>query len=80
MAVGKAIITCAGDMTDPQLFRKSENMLLVPYADAVGYEKALLVLLNDRSLADKLGKAAATTYQEYCSWEVTGRMIEKVLR
>ncbi len=80
MAMGKAIITCAGDMTDPKLFRNGENMLLVTYGDAVGYEKALLCLLKDRTLADRLGQAAATTYQGYCSWEVTGGMIEGTLR
>ncbi|MES2648294.1 MAG: glycosyltransferase family 4 protein [Bacteroidota bacterium] len=80
MSIGKAIVTCPGDMTDPRLFRDGENMLLMPYGDAVGYEQALLALLTDKPLANELGEAAATTYQEYCSWEVTSKLIETNLK
>ncbi|CAN5720693.1 hypothetical protein BH10BAC3_BH10BAC3_33810 [soil metagenome] len=75
MAMGKAIITCAGDMTDPTIFKPNENILLVPYGDGLAYEKALVHLLERPAEMERLGTAAAAIYRERCSWEVTGRMI-----
>jgi glycosyltransferase involved in cell wall biosynthesis len=75
MAMGKAIISCRGDMTDERLFREEENMVFVKYGDAEGYREALERLMKDENLRASLGQNARNTYEKYASWEVTAGMI-----
>lgn len=74
MRSGKAIISCKGDMTDA-LFQQRHNILFTPYGSESGYIEALHLLITDNHLAKKLGEQAAKTYQQYCDWQVTSRVI-----
>lgn len=73
MEMGKAIITCRGDMTDPLLFRNDDNLLFVPYGQADAYRNALHQLLENENLRQQLGTAAMETYHRYVNWHHVGK-------
>jgi glycosyltransferase involved in cell wall biosynthesis len=75
MSMGKAIISCQGDMTDDSLFREGENIVFVPYGDAAEYYNAMQRLLQDAGLREALGNSARRTYEESCNWQVIARRI-----
>jgi glycosyltransferase involved in cell wall biosynthesis len=79
MKMGKAIITSRGDMTDSKLFRNEVNMIFVPFGGTEAYTQALSKLLDDPDFALKLGSAARSTYEKYCSWKMTSDLIAKEL-
>jgi glycosyltransferase involved in cell wall biosynthesis len=79
MASGKAIITCAGDMTEVTLHDSKKNCLVVPYNDAEAWGQAIERLLHDDALRHRLGAAAQHTYNKHMSWEMTARRIHEAL-
>jgi glycosyltransferase involved in cell wall biosynthesis len=79
MASGKAIITCAGDMTEVALYDSGKNCLVVPYNDAEAWGQAIERLLHDDALRHCLGAAAQHTYNKHMSWEMTARRMHEAL-
>jgi glycosyltransferase involved in cell wall biosynthesis len=78
MAMGKAIITTRGDMTDQSIFVDGENMLLVPYGDAHAYGRSL-AQLQDAGRRAALGRAARHSFEQHFAWPVVARHIIEVL-
>jgi glycosyltransferase involved in cell wall biosynthesis len=78
MGMGKAIITTKGDMTDPHIFRDGENLLFVPYGDAIAYGGAL-EQLQDAANRTALGLAAQASFEQYFAWPVIAGQIIEVL-
>lgn len=79
MSLGKPIITCRGDMTDPALFAEGKNMVFVEYGNTAAYLDAMRSLLANPGMAEKIGLAAAGTYRQYCSWQVTAGQINEAI-
>jgi len=63
MAAGKPVVATAvgGNV---EVIRDRENGLLVPVGDAAALAKAVLELVRDRDLAQRLGAAARRTVEE----------------
>jgi glycosyltransferase involved in cell wall biosynthesis len=79
MASGKAIITCAGDMTEVALHDSEKNCLMVPFSDVEAWGQAIERLLHDDALRHRLGAAAQHTYSMHMSWEMTARRMHEAL-
>jgi len=70
MSMGKPIITCKGDMTDPSIFKEEKNMIFVPYGKTTAYLEAMKDLLTNRIRAADLGREAYKTWDEFARWPI----------
>jgi glycosyltransferase involved in cell wall biosynthesis len=68
MALGLAIITTAGDMTDRQFFRHGQNCWLLENAGALQWEAAIQALLDEPALGRRLGSAARASFLQHLTW------------
>lgn len=67
MAAGKAIVATATGQV-PEIIRHGENGLLVPPDDVHGFSSAILELLANRELRDRLGKKARQDVERKYTW------------
>jgi 1,2-diacylglycerol 3-alpha-glucosyltransferase len=74
MAAGKPIVASEGSA---QGIGHLENGWVVPNGDAEAFAQAILTLLKDRALADRLGRGAYQTATQVYTWERTVVEIEK---
>jgi glycosyltransferase involved in cell wall biosynthesis len=77
MSLGKpAVVTSVGAV--PEHVEDGRTGLVVPPGDPAALATALLRLLGDRELAERLGTAARQRYQQRFTPEVTARQVEQV--
>lgn len=75
MAIGRPVVVTSGSGFD-DFCRDGENALAVPPDDAPALAAALVRLLTDAALADRLGAAARATADEYGIETVTDRFVD----
>ena len=75
MALGQPIVVTSGSGFD-DFCRHGENCLAVPPDDAPALADALVRLLHDRALAERLGAAARTTADGLGIDAIAGRLVE----
>ena len=75
MAAGKPIVASAGSA---QGIRHMENGWVVPNGDAEALAQAILTLLKNRALADRLGCNARQVATQVYAWEQIVVEIEKI--
>ncbi len=77
MSLGKpAVVTAVGAV--PEHVEDGRTGLVVPPQDGEALATALLRILSDRPLAERLGKGARLRYQERFTPETTARQMERV--
>ncbi|RLF87574.1 glycosyltransferase family 1 protein [Thermococci archaeon] len=77
MASGVPVVaTTVGGI--PEVVRESESGILVPPGDEVALKRAIIKILSDKNLANKLGKAGRKAVEKEYSWKVVVEKIEKV--
>jgi glycosyltransferase involved in cell wall biosynthesis len=77
MSLGKpAVVTSVGGI--PEIVEDGETGLIVPPGDSEGLARALLRLLREPELAQRLGKAARNRYQKRYRPEVMTRRLESL--
>jgi glycosyltransferase involved in cell wall biosynthesis len=70
MAAGKAVISAANaDSLGPGRLRHGENVFLVPLHQPEKMGAAIIQLLRDGALRERVGRAAATLIRENFSWD-----------
>lgn len=75
MATGRAIVSFAGS---GEILHDEETGLIVRQASAESFAAAILRLLDDPQLAERLGRSAQREVQEFFVWEPMVRIIEGV--
>lgn len=79
MASGKPIV--ASDINGYRLVMEHGNQgLMVPEADVDAFADALLVLLSDRELREKMGQSGRRTAVEKFSWSLVAERVEAYYR
>jgi glycosyltransferase involved in cell wall biosynthesis len=78
MACGKAVVTTPVGVI-PNLVKNGENGLLVKPGNPSELAQAIVRLLADRDLAERLGRRARDTVQEEYSWRSFARRLEHIL-
>jgi len=78
MACGKAVVATTVGVI-PSLVKNGENGLLVEPREPRGLAQAIVRLLTDRCLAERLGRSARDTVQEEYSWKSFAQRMESVL-
>jgi glycosyltransferase involved in cell wall biosynthesis len=77
MSLGRpAVVSSTGGITE--LVAHDDTGLVVPPRDAAALADAVLRLLTDAGLRDRLGAAAKRRFDERCAPEVTARSIERI--
>jgi glycosyltransferase involved in cell wall biosynthesis len=75
MAAGKAIVASVGSA---QGIRHGENGWVVPNGDVEAFAQAILTLIDDRALADRLGRNARRAANQTYTWARVVVEIEKI--
>jgi glycosyltransferase involved in cell wall biosynthesis len=77
MSLGRpAVVTSTGGITE--LVEQEETGLVVPPRDAEALAHAVIRLLSDAGLRERLGAAAKRRFDERCAPEVTARSVEGI--
>lgn len=75
MAVGTPIVTTSVG-GNPELLQNKKHALLVPYNDKKALEKAILGILHDRGLADKMVAEAQKRVEEFSEQKMIAETIK----
>ena len=75
MSMGKVII-CSDFKVLREVLRNNENSLLVKHDDINSWQRALLSASKNKSLREKLGKAAKENFLERYTWDKRARFIK----
>lgn len=75
MAAGCPVVSCVGSAIH---LKDGETGLVVANGDVTAFANAILRLLDDRALAERLGMNAKIYIRENLSWEKTAKSIEAV--
>ena len=75
MAAGKPVVSFAGSA---KLLADGEHGLIVAYADAIAFARAIDRLLDDVELARRLGTAGWEFVRSRLSWDAAARRVEAV--
>lgn len=75
MAAGCAVVSCAGSATH---VKDGNTGLVVANEDVNAFADAILRLMDDGALGQRLGKNAQTYIRENLSWEKTAKSIETI--
>jgi 1,2-diacylglycerol 3-alpha-glucosyltransferase len=74
MAAGRPIVASVGSA---QGIRHAENGWVVPNGDVDAFAQAILTLLEDRALADRLGRNARQVVNQVYTWDRVVKQIEE---
>jgi glycosyltransferase involved in cell wall biosynthesis len=77
MAAGKPIVASTGSA---QGIRHAENGWVVPNGDIEAFAQAIITLLKDQVLADRLGRNAQQVINQTYTWDRVVVKIEKIYK
>jgi glycosyltransferase involved in cell wall biosynthesis len=77
MSTGKALVgTCVGGI--PEIIEQGNNGLLVPSANAKKLAEAIIELIRDKDLREKMGRAGRRRVENEFSWQIIAERTKQV--